>query len=186
MLATHNTSYYYKGFAWVLWSDTSDRSCKQRSVMYIRRDYLRNSVTSTKWVKWGPCILFKAVVRMFCLFVAISIWKLYFAITDSSLRLVIYDPNYNFHRILPSEQASIKFVLPNWGKKNDNKSRYQWWLNLTIGSLISHQTEKIIIIVILYSQIINVNKISIAWLWVQCVLACIYIFVQSNLIVMPF
>ncbi len=33
---------------------------------------------------------------------------------------------------------------------------------------ISHQTEKIIIIVItlLYSQIINVNNISIAWQWV--------------------
>ncbi len=41
---------------------------------------------------------------------------LYFAITDSSLRLGIYDPNKNFHRILPSEQVSNKsatFVLTN-------------------------------------------------------------------------
>ncbi len=61
---------------------------------------------------------------------------LYFTITDSSLRLGIYDPNNNFHRILPSEQVSNKsatFVLPNWGKKYYNKSRYQWWLYLTIG-----------------------------------------------------
>ncbi len=61
---------------------------------------------------------------------------LYFAITDSSLRLGIYDPNKNFHRILSSEQVSNKpgtFVLTNWGKKHCNKSRYQWWLNLTIS-----------------------------------------------------
>ncbi len=41
----------------------------------------------------------------------------------------------HFHRILSSEQESNKsamFVLPNWGKKQYNKSRYQWWLNLTI------------------------------------------------------
>ncbi len=31
---------------------------------------------------------------------------LYFAITDSSLRLGIYDPNKTFHHILPSEQAT--------------------------------------------------------------------------------
>ncbi len=31
---------------------------------------------------------------------------LYFAITDSSLHLGIYDPNKNFHRILPSEQVT--------------------------------------------------------------------------------
>ncbi len=37
---------------------------------------------------------------------------------------------------MSSEQVSNKsatFVLPNWGKKHYNKSRYQWWLNLTIG-----------------------------------------------------
>ncbi len=33
-------------------------------------------------------------------------YLLYFAITDSSLRLGIYDPNKNFHRILPSEQVT--------------------------------------------------------------------------------
>ncbi len=63
-------------------------------------------------------------------------YLLYFAITDSSLRLGIYDPNQNFHRILPSEQVSNKsapFVLPNWGKKYYNKPRYQWWLNLKIS-----------------------------------------------------
>ncbi len=41
---------------------------------------------------------------------------LYFAIADSSLCLGIYDPNNNFHRILPSEQVrnkSAMFVLPN-------------------------------------------------------------------------
>ncbi len=38
------------------------------------------------------------------------------AVTDSSLRLGIYDPNKNFHCILPSEQVSNKsatFVLTN-------------------------------------------------------------------------
>ncbi len=61
---------------------------------------------------------------------------LYFAIIDYSLCLGIYDPNKNFHRILPTEQVSNKsatFVLTNWGKKHYNKSRYQWWLNLKIG-----------------------------------------------------
>ncbi len=41
---------------------------------------------------------------------------MYFAITDSSLRLGIYDPNKNFHHILPSEQVGNKsamFVLSN-------------------------------------------------------------------------
>ncbi len=41
---------------------------------------------------------------------------IYFTITDSSLRLGIYDPNKNFHRILPSEQVSnmsATFVLTN-------------------------------------------------------------------------
>ncbi len=33
-------------------------------------------------------------------------YLLYFAITDSSLCLGIYDPNQNFHRILPSEQVT--------------------------------------------------------------------------------
>ncbi len=28
---------------------------------------------------------------------------------------------------------SATFVLTNWGKKHYHKSRYQWWLNLTIG-----------------------------------------------------
>ncbi len=40
----------------------------------------------------------------------------YLGITDSSLRLGIYDQNKNFHRILPSEQVSNKsatFVLTN-------------------------------------------------------------------------
>ncbi len=53
---------------------------------------------------------------------------LYFAIADSSLCLGIYDPNKNFHCILPSEQVSNKsatFVLTNWEKKHFNKSRYQ-------------------------------------------------------------
>ncbi len=57
-------------------------------------------------------------------------YLLYFAITDSSLCLGIYDPNKNFHHILPSEKVSNKsalFVLPNWGKKHYNKLRYQWW-----------------------------------------------------------
>ncbi len=52
------------------------------------------------------------------------------------LCLGIYDPNKNFHRILPSEQVSNKsatFVLTNWGKKHYNKLRYQWWLNLKIS-----------------------------------------------------
>ncbi len=65
--------------------------------------------------------------KEFCLFVANSVWcvrndlaparvkmsvthrcgcLLYFTITDSSLRLGIYDPNKNFHRILPSEQVT--------------------------------------------------------------------------------
>ncbi len=63
-------------------------------------------------------------------------YLLYFAITDSSLRLGTYDPNKNFHRILPFEYVSNKsdtFVLPNWGKKYYNKSCYQWWLYLMIG-----------------------------------------------------
>ncbi len=34
------------------------------------------------------------------------VWILYLGITDSSLRLGIYDPNKNFHRILPSEQVT--------------------------------------------------------------------------------
>ncbi len=33
-------------------------------------------------------------------------YLLYLAITDSSLRLGIYDPNKNFHRILSSEQVT--------------------------------------------------------------------------------
>ncbi len=50
--------------------------------------------------------------------------------------LGIYDPNQNFHHILSPEQVSNKsatFVLINWGKKHYPKSRYQRWLNLTIG-----------------------------------------------------
>ncbi len=92
------------------------------------------------------------------------VWILYLVITDSSLRLGIYDPDKNFHRILSSEQVSNKsatFVLTNWGKKHYNKSRYQLWFNLKIGSY-HIKTVQIIIIVILYSQIINVNNISIA------------------------
>ncbi len=91
--------------------------------------------------------LFKAAVRKFCFFVAISVWKpgiaaqcgiiflawgcvsarmnlnvlrsmcvslsvtapvwiVYLVITDSSLRLAIYEQNKNFHRILPSEQVT--------------------------------------------------------------------------------
>ncbi len=56
---------------------------------------------------WGECV-------------AVSV-----AVTDSSLRLGIYDPNKNFHCILPSEQVSNKsatFVLTNWEKKHYNKS----------------------------------------------------------------
>ncbi len=77
-------------------------------------------------------------------------YSLYFTVTDSSLRLGIYDPNKNCHHTLPSEHVSNKsamFVLTNWGKKH--KSRYQWWLNLKIGQIISHQIVQIIIIVIL-------------------------------------
>ncbi len=46
---------------------------------------------------------------------------LYFTITESSLRLGIYDPNNNFNHILSSEQVSNKsatFVLINWWKKH--------------------------------------------------------------------
>ncbi len=53
-------------------------------------------------------------------------YSLYFAITDSILRLGIYDPNKYFHCILSSEQVSNKsatFILTNWGKKHYNKSR---------------------------------------------------------------
>ncbi len=39
---------------------------------------------------------------------------LYFAITDSSLRLGIYESNKNFHSIMPSEQVTFAtFVLTN-------------------------------------------------------------------------
>ncbi len=48
------------------------------------------------------------------------------------------------------------------------------------------QTMQSIIIVILYSQIINVNNISIAWLSIVCISVYISISVQSNLMVMPF
>ncbi len=58
-------------------------------------------------------------------------YLLYFTITDSSLRLGIYDPNKNFHRILPSEQVSNKSA--NWGKNHYHKLLYQWWFNLKIG-----------------------------------------------------
>ncbi len=43
-------------------------------------------------------------------------WILYLGITDSSLRLGIYDSNKNVHHILLSEQVSNKsatFVLTN-------------------------------------------------------------------------
>ncbi len=49
---------------------------------------------------------------------------------------------------------------------NHHKSRYQWWINLKFGLLISHQTVQSIIIVILYFQLFHVNNIRIAWLWV--------------------
>ncbi len=79
-----------------------------------------------------------------------------------------YDPNKNFHHILPSEQISNKsamFVLTKWGKKHYHKSHNQWWFNLKIGQLISHQTVQIIIIIVtLYSKIIIVDNISIAGL----------------------
>ncbi len=48
--------------------------------------------------------------------VTTPVWILYLGITDSSLRLGIYDPDKNFHHILPSEQVSNKsatFVLTN-------------------------------------------------------------------------
>ncbi len=51
---------------------------------------------------------------------------------------------------------------------------------------MSHLTVQIIIIVILFSQIINVNNISIAWLSIVCISMQISISVQSNLIVIPF
>ncbi len=44
-------------------------------------------------------------------------YLLYFAITDSSLRLGTYDPNKNFHRILSSEQASNKSVCSDQLRK---------------------------------------------------------------------
>ncbi len=84
-----------------------------------------------------------------CVSVTAPVWILYLVITDSSLRLGIYEQKKNFHRILSSEQVSNKsatFVLTNWGKKHYNKSRYQWWLNLTIGLLISHQTKLLLLI----------------------------------------
>ncbi len=64
------------------------------------------------------------------------VWIKHLVITDSRLRLGIYDPNKNFHHIFSSEQVSntsATFVLTNWGKKYYNKSRYQWWFNLKIG-----------------------------------------------------
>ncbi len=50
------------------------------------------------------------VLRSLCVSLSVTapVWILYFAITDSSLRLGIYDPNQNFHRILSSEQVSNK------------------------------------------------------------------------------
>ncbi len=40
--------------------------------------------------------------------VTAPVWILYSGITDSSLRLGIYDPNQYFHHILSSEQVSNK------------------------------------------------------------------------------
>ncbi len=58
------------------------------------------------------------VLRSMCvsLLVTAPVCILYLGITDSSVRLGIYDPNKNFHSILPSEQVSNKsamFVLTN-------------------------------------------------------------------------
>ncbi len=53
---------------------------------------------------------------VWCMSVTALVWILYFGITNSSLRLGIYDLNKNFHRILQSEQVSNKsamFVLIN-------------------------------------------------------------------------
>ncbi len=58
------------------------------------------------------------VLRSMCVSLSVTapVWILYSGITDYSLRLGIYDPNMNFHHILPSEQVSNKsatFVLTN-------------------------------------------------------------------------
>ncbi len=58
-----------------------------------------------------------------------AVWILYLGITDSSLRLGIYDPNKNFHHIRIAiwiSNKSATFVLPNWRKRNYSKSCYQW------------------------------------------------------------
>ncbi len=71
--------------------------------------------TASAWINlmfWGECVAVRYV--------------LYFAITDSSLFLGIYDTNKTFHRILSSEQVSNKsatFVLTNWGKKHYHNKR---------------------------------------------------------------
>ncbi len=58
------------------------------------------------------------VLRSLCVSLSVTapVWILYLGITDSNLRLGIYDPNKNFHRMLPSERVSNKsamFVLTN-------------------------------------------------------------------------
>ncbi len=136
---------------------------------------------------------FKAAVRKFCLFVAISVSNLQLQLLsegfllpglcsgtsparmnlmfcglsphrcDTVLRNHKFSPtswdiysNQNFHRILSSEQVQVCHVfLTNEEKKALPLIIYQWLLNLT---------NDIIIIVILCSQIANVNSIRIAWL----------------------
>ncbi len=70
----------------------------------------------------GSCADESNVLRSMCVSLSViaPVWILHSGITDSSLRLGIYDPNKNCHRILSSEQVSNKsamFVLTNWGKK---------------------------------------------------------------------
>ncbi len=47
------------------------------------------------------------VLRSMCVSLSVTalVWILYLGITDSSLRLGIYDPNKKCQRILPSEQV---------------------------------------------------------------------------------
>ncbi len=57
-------------------------------------------------------------------------YLLYFTITDSSLRLGIYE--FSPYIDIWTSNKSATLVLTNWGKKHYNKSRYQWWFNLKI------------------------------------------------------
>ncbi len=60
-------------------------------------------------LKTWNCFVFESnVLRSMCVSLSVTapVWILYLGITDSSLCLGIYDPNKNFHRILPSEQVT--------------------------------------------------------------------------------